>query len=135
MPSLQNTGVRCEDIDPKSKIKVPDKPSAYQRIYAVVKKIPLGKVATYGQIAELAGFYGKARLVGYALFQVEPESDIPWQRVVNIKGEISHSIARCGGDYLQKDLLEQEGIEFQPDSNYIDLKKYRWQAPLDLMDE
>ena len=112
-----------------------DKPSAYQRIYDVVNKIPIGKVATYGQIAELAGFYGKARLVGYALFQVEPESDIPWQRVVNIKGEISHSIARCGGDYLQKNLLEREGIEFQRDSNCIDLKKYRWQAPLDLMDE
>ncbi len=112
-----------------------DKPSAYQRIYDVVKKIPIGKVATYGQVAELAGFYGKARLVGYALFQVEPASDIPWQRVVNIKGEISHSIARCGGDYLQKDLLEREGIEFQLNSNCIDLKKYRWQAPLDLIDE
>jgi methylated-DNA-protein-cysteine methyltransferase related protein len=121
--------------NPQSTIEMTDKPSAYQRIYDVVKKIPIGKVATYGQIAELAGFYGKARLVGYALFQVEPESDIPWQRVVNIKGEISHSIARCGGDYLQYNLLVNEGIEFVENTNRIDMKKYRWQAPPDLMDE
>jgi methylated-DNA-protein-cysteine methyltransferase related protein len=110
------------------------KPSKYQVIYDVVRKIPVGKVLTYGQVAELAGLYGKARLAGYALFRVELESDIPWQRVVNAKGEISYSEARCGGDYLQKTLLEQEGIEFKA-NNCIDLKKYRWQPPLDLMDE
>jgi methylated-DNA-protein-cysteine methyltransferase related protein len=112
----------------------PNKPSKYQVIYDVVRKIPVGKVLTYGQVAELAGLYGKARLAGYALFRVELESDIPWQRVVNAKGEISYSEARCGGDYLQKTLLEQEGIEFKA-NNCIDLKKYRWQPPLDLMDE
>jgi methylated-DNA-protein-cysteine methyltransferase-like protein len=109
-------------------------PSKYQQIYDVVRKIPIGKVLTYGQVAELAGLYGKARLAGYALFRVELASDVPWQRVVNAKGEISYSEARCGGDYLQKTLLEQEGIEFKQD-NCIDLKKYRWQPPLDLMDE
>jgi methylated-DNA-protein-cysteine methyltransferase related protein len=113
---------------------MPDRSSKYQQIYDVVRKIPIGRVLTYGQVAELAGLHGKARLVGYALFRVEIESDVPWQRVVNAKGEISYSIARCGGDYLQKTLLEQEGIEFKPD-NRIDLKKYRWQPPLDLMDE
>jgi methylated-DNA-protein-cysteine methyltransferase related protein len=111
-----------------------NQPSKYQIIYDVVRKIPAGKVLTYGQVAELAGLYGKARLAGYALFRVELESDIPWQRVVNAKGEISYSEARCGGDYLQKTLLEQEGIEFKA-NNCIDLKKYRWQPPLDLMDE
>jgi methylated-DNA-protein-cysteine methyltransferase related protein len=111
-----------------------NKTSKYQIIYDVVRKIPAGKVLTYGQVAELAGLYGKARLAGYALFRVELESDIPWQRVVNAKGEISYSEARCGGDYLQKTLLEQEGIEFKA-NNCIDLKKYRWQPPLDLMDE
>ena len=89
------------------------KPSKYQIIYDVVRKIPAGKVLTYGQVAELAGLYGKARLAGYALFRVELESDIPWHRVVNAKGEISYSEARCGGDYLQKTFLEQEGIEFK----------------------
>jgi methylated-DNA-protein-cysteine methyltransferase related protein len=108
--------------------------SRYQQIYDVVRKVPIGKVLTYGQVAELAGLYGKARLVGYALFRVELASDIPWQRVVNAKGEISYSEARSGGDYLQKTLLEQEGIEFKQ-NNSIDLKKYRWQPPLDLMDE
>jgi methylated-DNA-protein-cysteine methyltransferase related protein len=112
----------------------PQKLSKYQVIYDVVRKIPVGKVLTYGQVAELAGLSGKARLAGYALFRVELASDIPWQRVVNAKGEISYSEARCGGDYLQKTLLEQEGIEFKV-NNCIDLKKYRWQPPLDLMDE
>jgi methylated-DNA-protein-cysteine methyltransferase related protein len=111
-----------------------DRVSKYQKIYAVVRKIPTGKVLTYGQVAELAGFYGKARLVGYALFRVEIASDLPWQRVVNSKGEISYSLARCGGDYLQKTLLEQEGIEFQR-GNRIDLKQYRWQPPFDSIDE
>jgi methylated-DNA-protein-cysteine methyltransferase related protein len=111
-----------------------DRSSKYQKIYDVVRKIPIGTVLTYGQVAELAGLYGKPRLVGYALFRVELESDVPWQRVVNTKGEISYSIARCGGDYLQKTLLEQEGIEFKPD-NRIDLQKYRWQPPFDLLDE
>ena len=106
----------------------------YQRIYDVVKQIPIGTVLTYWQVAELAGLDGKARLVGYALFRVEIETDIPWQRVVNAKGEVSYSIARCGGDYLQKTLLEQEGIEFNQ-GNRIDLKKYRWQPPFDLIDE
>jgi methylated-DNA-protein-cysteine methyltransferase related protein len=110
------------------------RPSKYQQIYDVVRKIPAGKVLTYGQVAELAGLYGKARLVGYALFKVNIESDIPWQRVVNAKGEVSYSQARCGGDYLQKTLLEQEGIEFKQE-HQIDLKKHRWQPPLDLMDD
>jgi methylated-DNA-protein-cysteine methyltransferase related protein len=110
-----------------------DRVSKYQKIYAVVRKIPTGKVLTYGQVAELAGLYGKARLVGYALFRVEIASDLPWQRVVNSKGEISYSLARCGGDYLQKTLLEQEGIEFQR-GNRIDLKQYRWQPPFDSID-
>jgi methylated-DNA-protein-cysteine methyltransferase related protein len=108
--------------------------SNYTKIYAVVKQIPRGKVLTYGQVADLAGLYGKARLVGYALFQVDIASDIPWQRVVNAKGEISYSIARCGGDYLQKNLLESEGLEFQREDR-IDLKKYRWQPPINLIDD
>jgi alkylated DNA nucleotide flippase Atl1 len=62
------------------------KTSKYTRIYDVVRRIPWGKVATYGQVADLAGLYGKARLVGYALYQVPLESDVPWQRVVNARG-------------------------------------------------
>ena len=66
----------------------------YDQIYAVVRQIPEGQVATYGQVAELAGLGGKARLVGYALYRVDMRSsDIPWHRVINAKGEISHRLS------------------------------------------
>jgi methylated-DNA-protein-cysteine methyltransferase related protein len=107
--------------------------SAYHKIYQVVRQIPIGKVTTYGRVADLAGLYGKSRLVGYAMFQVDPNSDIPWQRVVNAKGEISYSIARDGGDYMQKILLEREGILFN-DRGKIDLKQYLWQVSASYFD-
>ena len=103
--------------------------SRYDLIYRTVRKIPVGKVATYGQIADISGLYGKARLVGYALFQVDLADDIPWHRVINAKGEISYSLKRQGGDYLQKVLLEEEGIEFKKNGK-IDLNKYRWQPEI-----
>jgi methylated-DNA-protein-cysteine methyltransferase related protein len=99
--------------------------NTYNTIYQTVRKIPYGKVATYGQIAELANFYGKARLVGYALYKVDKESDIPWHRVINAKGEISYSILRYGGDDLQRSLLEKEGIKFSSEGK-INLKEYLW---------
>ena len=107
-------------------------PNSYERIYAVVRQIPIGKVATYGQVAELAGLMGKPRVVGYALYKVAPEDDIPWQRVVNAKGEISTSAFRDGSDDLQRVLLEDEGIEFK--GNKIDLSQYRWQAPPEIIE-
>lgn len=101
--------------------------SSYDAIYDVVRQIPVGKVATYGQVAELANLPRQARLVGYALYQVDMKhSDVPWQRVINAKGEISHSIFRNGTDYAQRSLLEAEGIEFEP-SGRINLATYRWQ--------
>ncbi len=99
----------------------------YERIYAVVRQIPAGQVATYGQVAELAGLIGKPRLVGYALYRVDMEtSDIPWQRVINARGEVSQSPLRHGTDYLQRAILEDEGIEFD-EKGRIDLGRYRWQ--------
>lgn len=101
--------------------------SAYHKIYAVVRQIPVGKVATYGQIAQLANLAGKPRLVGYALYRVDlKESDIPWHRVVNAKGEVSFSSLRQGTDYLQRVLLEREGIEFNS-TGKISLRQYQWQ--------
>jgi methylated-DNA-protein-cysteine methyltransferase related protein len=101
--------------------------STYNAIYAIVCQIPPGRVATYGQVADLAKLYGKARLVGYALFRISaPKTEIPWHRVVNAKGEISYSSLRLGGDYLQRSLLESEGIEFSAQGK-IDLVRYRWQ--------
>ncbi|MEL7507879.1 MAG: MGMT family protein [Cyanobacteria bacterium J06633_23] len=107
-------------------------PNSYDLIYAVVRKIPAGKVATYGQVAELAGLIGKPRVVGYALYKVAPEDDIPWQRVINAKGEISTSAFRDGSDDLQRVLLEDEGIEFE--GNKINLSKYRWQPSPDMIE-
>ncbi len=100
--------------------------STYDRIYAIVRQIPSGKVATYGQIAELANLAGKARVVGYALYRIDTQSDIPWHRVINAKGEISHSSLRNGSDYLQRSLLEQEGIQLNSEGQ-INLRQYLWQ--------
>lgn len=99
----------------------------YHRIYGVVRQIPQGQVATYGQVAELAGLIGQPRLVGYALYRLSPDQeDVPWQRVVNAKGEISHSLRRHGSDHRQRSLLAAEGIEFDQ-RDRIDLRRYRWQ--------
>ncbi len=101
----------------------------YQQIYQLVRRIPAGKVATYGQIAELLGKPRHARQIGYALYRVAPDSDIPWQRVVNAQGMISHTPQRQGSDDLQRILLEQEGITFNSQDK-LDLRRYRWQPDL-----
>ena len=107
--------------------------SSYDAIYKIVKKIPKGNVATYGQIADLANLPGQARLVGYALYQVDRQmSDIPWHRVINAKGEISHSPLRRGSDYMQRSLLEDEGIEFNS-LGKISLRTYLWQPDIPLV--
>ncbi len=103
--------------------------NTYDRIYETVQRIPYGKIATYGQIASLAGLPRRARLVGYALFRVTPEQDIPWHRVINAKGEISESPFRDGNDHLQRALLETEGITFSP-QNKVSLTQYQWQPDL-----
>jgi methylated-DNA-protein-cysteine methyltransferase-like protein len=106
--------------------------TTYDVIYAVVQKIPYGQVATYGQVAELAGLIGKPRLVGYALYRVTDAEAIPWHRVINAKGEVSRSPHRNGTDDLQQSLLEREGIEFSA-TGKIDLGRYLWRAePEDL---
>ena len=85
--------------------------SRWETFYRQVRKVPRGRVASYGQIAELAGLDGHARQVGYALHALPPDSGVPWHRVVNAKGEIS---PRSAGDSheLQRMLLEAEGVEF-----------------------
>ncbi|MGB3202576.1 MAG: MGMT family protein [Nodosilinea sp.] len=100
----------------------------YERIYAVVRQIPRGKIATYGQIAELAGLVGKPRLVGYALYRVDTRSDVPWQRVINAKGEVSESTRRNGSDYMQRAMLEDEGVVFDHRGR-VDLNHYKWRPP------
>ena len=97
----------------------------YERIYAVVSRIPRGRVATYGQVARLAGLAGQARMVGYALSALETGSRIPWHRVVNAAGEIS--LRRDGGPAarLQRALLERERVRFNT-AGRLSLERFRW---------
>jgi len=84
----------------------------------------MGKVATYGQIATLAGYPGQARQVGYALNSLPDDLDIPWQRVINAKGQISPR-ANPIFEEIQQQILESEGIFFGPQDR-VDLKKFQW---------
>lgn len=96
--------------------------NTFEKIYEVVKDIPKGKVATYGQVALLAGNPRWARVVGYAL-HVNPEpGTIPCHRVVNREGKVAPGFA-FGGEGVQRQLLESEGIVFESDGR-IDLAKY-----------
>ena len=90
----------------------------------MVRRIPRGRVATYGQIAELAGLEGHARQVGYALHHLPPKSNVPWHRVLNARGEVS---PRTAGDSheLQRLLLEGEGVEFDGRGR-LSLARYQW---------
>ncbi|HJV64209.1 MAG TPA: MGMT family protein [Geomonas sp.] len=104
------------------------KPSTYRDIYAVVARIPRGRVATYGQIARLAGLPRSARFVGYALSALTDKS-IPWHRVVNAQGEISLRSDGDEGGELQRLRLEGEGVLFDRHGR-IDLKRYLWDPSL-----
>ncbi len=97
---------------------------AYDEIYTVVAAIPRGRVATYGQVAELAGLPRRARMVGYALRHLPDGSGVPWHRVVNASGEISVR-GRPDSERDQKTLLEAEGVEFNR-LDRISLEVYLW---------
>ena len=93
----------------------------YEKIYRTVSLIPIGRVATYGQVAKKAGIGTNARLVGYALHRLPDNSDIPWHRVVNAQGRISLREAAN----LQRLLLTKEGVCFSPDGK-IALNIFCW---------
>lgn len=97
--------------------------STFELIYDVVKQIPKGKVATYGQVAALAGNRRWSRVVGYALHANPDPQNIPCHRVVNRLGEVSKAFA-FGGENRQIALLQNEGVKVQ--ENRVDLSKYRW---------
>ena len=99
--------------------------AAVVAIYAVIRRIPKGWVATYGQVAAMAGLPRRARLVGTVLQQLGRNTDLPWHRVVNAKGEISFSLSRNGSDALQQRLLKKEGVKFDA-RNRFDLERFRW---------
>lgn len=96
----------------------------YDAIYAAVRRIPRGKVATYGQVARLAGLPRRARLVGTALRGLPEKTTVPWQRVVNAQGKVSPRAVPGEGDG-QRARLEGEGVAFKPGGR-IDLSRHLW---------
>lgn len=98
--------------------------NSFEQIYEVVRQIPRGKVATYGQIAQLAGNPRWARVVGYALHANPEPQSIPCFRVVNREGRLAEAFA-FGGINQQRFLLEAEGVAFLSDGR-VDLSVSRW---------
>ena len=98
--------------------------NTFETIYDVVCSIPKGKVATYGQVAALAGNPRWARVVGYALHVNPKPGEIPCHRVVNRDGRTAAAFAFGGAD-MQRKLLEEEGVGFLPDGR-VDMKRYQW---------
>ncbi len=105
---------------------VPDVPPVYDRVLAVVRQIPRGQVATYGQIAQIVGGC-TPRMVGYCLASLEPGNDVPWQRVINAQGKISPRGVGFGA-LLQRELLEEEGVEFS-DAGRVSFRRFGWLDP------
>lgn len=103
------------------------KEPAFEKIYEAVKKIPYGQVATYGQVAALAGNRRWARVVGYALHANPDPDNIPCHRVVNREGRVSDAFAFGGGN-RQVELLKAEGVEFV--GGYVDMAQYQWEMPM-----
>jgi methylated-DNA-protein-cysteine methyltransferase-like protein len=99
----------------------------YRRIYAVVRKIPRGRVVTYGQVAELAGIPGGARVAGAALKTSKPADRLPWQRVIGKAGTLRGRIAIHDpiGAAVQRQLLEKEGVEVG-ETGLVALGVYGW---------
>ena len=95
----------------------------FDAVYAMVRKIPAGKVASYGQIAFFLGWPNGARTVGWALRALKPGSGVPWHRVVNAQGRIS-----LANPEHQRELIEAEGVVFNR-RNRIDLNRFGWSGP------
>ncbi len=103
-------------------------PSFFERVYLLVRQIPKGKVATYGQIAALLGHPRAARTVGWALASLHGDQTrlVPWQRVINHAGRIS--ISRIDvTPQLQRQLLEDEGVRFD-ESEHVNLRLFGWRG-------
>ena len=97
----------------------------WEQIYAVVRRIPKGRVATYGQVARLANVPRRARQVGYALHALDVASRVPWQRVINARGEISLRNGDPEAARWQQELLEAEGVVVDARGR-VDLERFQW---------
>ena len=103
-------------------------PGFHERVFELVRKVPAGHVATYGQIATLLGSPRVARHVGFAMAGAGNSAEpVPWHRIINAKGTISHR-GDFGRAQEQRDRLESEGVQFD-DRDRVDLRRYRWDFP------
>jgi methylated-DNA-protein-cysteine methyltransferase related protein len=110
----------------RKKGRAPARPdSTRTKIYEVVRRVPRGKVATYGQIAMLAGLEGQARQVGYAMAALPTSTALPWHRVINAQGRVSARSGGSGGDIRQHQLLEREGVIFDGGGRIV-LARFQW---------
>lgn len=95
-------------------------PGFFDRVYQVVRMIPRGQVATYGQVATIVSHRGAARTVGWALHGLAEDTDVPWHRVINARGQIS-----LDPGTQQRELLQEEGISVDPQGK-IDMARFQW---------
>jgi methylated-DNA-protein-cysteine methyltransferase-like protein len=99
--------------------------SRYERFYQVVRRVPRGRVTTYGAVAAEAGLPGHARQVGYAMAGLPDDHDVPWHRVINAGGRISRRSGGRAFESIQRTLLEAEGVPFDVNGR-IDLDRFGW---------
>ena len=99
-------------------------PGAWTRVYAVVRRIPRGRVSTYGEVAAAAGFARAARVAGWALHALPPGSDVPWHRVVAAGGRLSLAGLDVDAALTQRLRLEREGVRFDAGGR-VDLARFR----------
>jgi methylated-DNA-protein-cysteine methyltransferase-like protein len=99
--------------------------SSYERIYRAVRKVPRGKVTTYGAIARMAGLPRQARLVGYALSALHDGSSLPWHRVINAQGRLSLERAGRASGVTQRLRLEREGVKVDA-AGRVSLVRFGW---------
>jgi methylated-DNA-protein-cysteine methyltransferase-like protein len=101
--------------------------SSYQRIYAVVRRIPRGRVTTYGAVARIAGLPGQPRLVGYALSALPDGTAVPWHRVINAQGRLSLERSGSSSGLTQRMHLAREGIRVDA-AGRVSLAKFGWRT-------
>ena len=99
--------------------------TSYQRIYAAVRRIPRGRVSTYGTIARVAGLAGQARQVGYALSALPTGTSVPWHRVINAQGRLSLERSASGAGITQRLRLVREGVVVDAGGR-VSLEKFGW---------
>ena len=102
-------------------------PTSYERIYAAVRKIPRGRVTTYGVVARLAGLERQARLVGYALSALRTGTVLPWHRVINAQGKLSLEQVGSASGLTQRLRLEREGVRVDA-AGRVSLEQFGWRV-------